>query len=111
MTPTTAALMAASGAVNRRSPRVASTSGAPAKMNTKDGRKVKKVTTRAATTPAASGDARNGCCQPPRKPTKLTTMMSGPGVDSPSAMPASICGALSQPYCSTAPCTTKGNTA
>ena len=51
-TPTTAAVMPVSGAVNLRSPWVAATSGAPQRMNRNDGRKVKKVATPA---PAAAG--------------------------------------------------------
>src|SRR5664279_1631056 len=47
ITPTTAAVMAVSGAVNLSSPRVASTMGPPERMNRKDGRKVKKVATAA----------------------------------------------------------------
>src|SRR4030067_2443705 len=55
MTPTTAAVMAVSGAVNLSSPRVASTLGLPARINRKDGRKVKKVATPAPAIPAAVG--------------------------------------------------------
>ena len=48
MTPTTAAVIAVSGAVNFRLPWVVSINGPPIKMNTKLGRNVKKVTTDAA---------------------------------------------------------------
>ena len=85
ITPTTAAVMPVSGALNLRSPWVVSMNGAPMKMKTNEGRKVKNVATSAPATPA------------PRKPTKATTMMSGPGVVSPSARPSIICGAVSQP--------------
>ena len=81
------------------SSREASTIGAPARMNRNDGRNVKNVTTQAPATPpsaSASGPA-TACVQPPTKPTKATTMMSGPGVVSPSASPSIICVALSQP--------------
>jgi tetratricopeptide (TPR) repeat protein len=54
ITPTTAAVMPVSGAVNFRSPWVDSTSGAPARMNRKLGRKVKKVATAAPAKPASS---------------------------------------------------------
>src|SRR5574340_332249 len=55
ITPTTAAVMAESGAVNFSSPRVASTSGPPARMKKNEGRKVKKVATAAPASPAATG--------------------------------------------------------
>ena len=51
ITPTTAAVIAVSGAVKRRSPCVASISGPPRRMKQNDGRKVKNVTTAAAATP------------------------------------------------------------
>ena len=51
ITPTTTAVMALSGAPKRRSPRVASTRGAPARMKPKEGRKVNQVTTPAAAAP------------------------------------------------------------
>src|SRR5688572_9743161 len=91
ITPTTAAVIAVSGPVNNRLPRVASTSGAPAKMNMNDGRNVKNVTTNAPATPASAGDpAIAAWVQPPTKPTKVTTMIRGPGVVSPSASPSII---------------------
>jgi len=65
-------------------------------MNRKLGRKVKNVTTEAATAPdrkSASGP-KTSLVQPPTKPTKATTMMSGPGVVSPSARPSIICVAV-----------------
>ena len=98
MTPTTAAEMAVSGAVMRTSPRVDSTSGPPARMKMKDGRKVNRVATAAPATPASSrADAPNRApLQAPTKPTKATIMISGPGVVSPSARPSIICGAVSQ---------------
>ena len=111
MTPTTAAVIAVSGAFSRRLPCVDSMRGPPARMNTNDGRNVKKVTTHAAAMPVASGDAASACVQPPTNPTNATTMMSGPGVVSPSASPSIICGAVSQWNCSTAPWKTYGRTA
>ena len=51
MTPTTAAVMPVSGAVNLRLPCVDSINGPPSRMKKNDGRKVKKVTTVAAAAP------------------------------------------------------------
>lgn len=48
MTPTTAAVIAESGAVNAMRPCVVSMSGAPSRMKTNDGRKVNHVATQAA---------------------------------------------------------------
>lgn len=48
MTPTTAAVIAVSGAVKRISPCVLSISGPPAKINMNEGRKVNQVTKQAA---------------------------------------------------------------
>ena len=48
---------------------------------------------------------------PARKPTKVLTMISGPGVDSPTARPATMSSAVSQPNRSTAALATKGSTA
>src|SRR5262245_36623981 len=62
ITPTTAAVMAVSGAFNNRRPRLASTNGAPAKMKMNDGRKVKKVTTDAPANPASAGEIPVGAC-------------------------------------------------
>lgn len=97
ITPTTAAVIAASGAARAGCLRVASTNGAPARMNRNDGRKVKKVATMAPTSAAAASlpGPSMACCQPPRKPTKVTTRISGPGVVSPSARPSIICPAPS----------------
>ena len=67
-------------------------------MKTNDGRNVKNVTTAAAAAPArksASGP-NSAFVHPPTKPTKATTMISGPGVVSPSASPSIICGGVSQ---------------
>ena len=52
MTPTTAAVMAVSGAVNFRLPCVVSTSGPRSRMKMNEGRKVNQVTRLAATAPA-----------------------------------------------------------
>ena len=105
ITPTTAAVMAVSGAVNLSWPCVDSMTGPPARMKMKDGRKVKKVTTQAATVPARKRASAPKSCwvQPPTKPTKATTMISGPGVVSPRARPSIICAAVSHWCCSTAP--------
>jgi hypothetical protein len=91
--------MPVSGAVNRSWPWVVSTSGPPARMKRKLGRKVKKVATQAPATPAsASASAPNSIfVQPPTKPTNATIMISGPGVVSPSARPSIICAGVSQP--------------
>src|SRR2546427_7252065 len=72
--------------------------GPPSRMKAKDGKKVKKVTTRAAAAPAGSSASGPNTCvlQPPRKPTKDTTMISGPGVVSPRASPSIICVAVSR---------------
>ncbi len=102
-TPTTAAVTPVSGAVKRRSSRVASTSGPPARMNKKQDRKVKKVATTAPAAPASSSDCgpNTWCVQAPTKPTKATTMIRGPGVVSPRPRPSIICGPVSQWKCST----------
>ena len=99
ITPTTAAEIAVSGAVMRTLPRVDSTSGPPARMKTKDGRKVNRVATAAPAAPAANcaPGPNSAWVQPPTKPTKATIMISGPGVVSPSARPSIIWPALSQP--------------
>ncbi len=99
MTPTTAAVMPVSGAVNFTSSRVASTAGPPTRMNRNDGRNVKIVATVAPATPANTKlpGPRISFVQPPTKPTKATTMISGPGVVSPNARPSIICVPVSQP--------------
>ena len=51
--------------MNLSSPRVASTSGPPAMMNQKLGRKVKKVATAAPARPAAMGVPRTDLATPP----------------------------------------------
>ena len=57
MTPTTAAVIPESGAVNLSCPCVVSTSGPPARMNRNDGRNVKKVATQAPATPASASES------------------------------------------------------
>src|SRR5438132_4238992 len=85
MTPTTAAVIAVSGAVNDSSPCVDSINGPPARMNRNDGRNVKNVTMAAAKAPDQNNESpTTRRVQPPTKPTKATTMISGPGVVSPS---------------------------
>lgn len=68
-------------------------------MKTKLGRKVKKVATVAPARPASASASgpKISFVHAPTKPTKATTMISGPGVVSPSARPSIICGPLSQP--------------
>src|SRR5438477_6560164 len=82
-------------------------------MNINDGRNVNHVATAAAAAPATNTCSGPNSCvaQPPTKPTNATTMIRGPGVVSPSAKPSIICGGVSQPKVSTAPCTTYGSTA
>ena len=106
--PTTTAVIALNGAPKRMSPLEASTSGAPARMNPKEGRKVNHTVTRVAAIARSqfSAPAARPWFQPPMKPTKATTMINGPGVVSPRAMPSSIWLAESQWNCSTAPCAT-----
>ena len=93
MTPTTAAVMAVSGAVSLRLPWVVSIKGPPIKMKTKLGRKVKKVTMEA----AISADANALKCvapvpnQPPTNPTNVLTITKGPGVVSPKDKASIIC--------------------
>ena len=105
ITPTTAAVIAVSGAPRRRSSRLASTRGAPARMNPNDGTKVNHTVTRVAARAAGQLPAvpSRPVFQPPMKPTKATTMIRGPGVVSPSARPSTIWPAVSQPKLSTAP--------
>ena len=97
--------MPVSGAVYRNSPCVDSITGPPAKMNRNDGRNVKYVATSAAAMPAAGSrpGPNTSLAHPPTKPTYVTTMMSGPGVVSPSARPSIICTGVSHPNVSTAP--------
>ena len=92
ITPTTAAVMAASGAVKWSLPCVDSTNGPPARMKMKDGKKVNQVTSSAASAAPwnkASGPS-TSFVQPPTKATKATTMIKGPGVVSPKASPSII---------------------
>ena len=97
ITPTTAAVIPDSGAVKRSCPCVVSISGPPARMNRNDGRKVKNVATHAPAIPASASESgpKGAFVQPPTKPTNATTMISGPGVVSPSARPSIICAGVS----------------
>ena len=63
------------------------------------------ATTTAATAPDMNAASGPKIClvQPPTNPTNVTTMMSGPGVVSPSASPSIICVAVSQWNSSTPP--------
>ena len=69
-------------------------------MNTKEGRKVNHTTVRVAATAPHQLPSR---FQPPMKPTKATTMISGPGVVSPRARPSAMAAAVSQWNWPTAP--------
>src|SRR5689334_13361471 len=82
ITPTTAAVIPASGAVHRRSPWVDSTSGPPTRMKRNDGKKVKIVATVAPAQPASASASgpKEALVHAPTKPTKATTIIRGPGV-------------------------------
>ena len=56
MTPTTAAVIAASAPASRRLPRSSSMNGAPAKIHSIDGTKVTQVVSAAPSSPAVSGE-------------------------------------------------------
>src|SRR4051812_37834711 len=97
MTPTTAAVMPVSGAVKCGCRCVVSMNGAPTKMNTNDGKNVNQVATVAPVIPESTAESgpNTACVHAPTKPTKATTMISGPGVVSPSASPSIICVGVS----------------
>ena len=73
ITPTTAAVIPNNGAVKCQSPRVASMAGPPIKINKNEGRKVKNVTTQAATMPASGNISgpNNSFVQPPTNSAKV----------------------------------------
>src|ERR1022692_912218 len=99
-----AAVTPVSGAVNRTCPCVDSMNGPPARINTKLGRKVNQVTVAAAKAPARNRWVpRRWPDQPPTKPTNATTMINGPGVDSPNASPSIICTGVNHANVCTAP--------
>ena len=77
ITPTTAALAPARNACSHRLSFTFSMYGAPASMNTKDGRKTKKVAMIAPGNP------------PARKPVKVVNNINGPGVATLKATPSS----------------------
>src|SRR6185312_2140287 len=98
MTPTTAAVIAASAPDSLRFARKGSTNGAPAKIHNMDGTKVTQVVITAPRTPAVIGEKGAGFRNAARKPTNCVTRMSGPGVVSASPSPSTISGAVIQPY-------------
>ena len=106
MTPTTAAVMPVSGAVNRELA-VRRLDQRPAGEDEQERRQEREERRDACARrrpPATSASGPNSACvHAPTKPTNATTMISGPGVVSPSARPSIICAGVSQPYVSTAP--------
>ncbi len=79
---------------NHVMPRDASINGAPSRIKRKEGRNVKYVATTAPK--IAPGIPNSVTCNAPRKPTKATIFMRGPGVVSPSASPSIIWPGVSQ---------------
>ena len=104
MTPTTAAVIAASAPESRRLARNCSTNGAPTKIHNIDGVKVTHVVIAAPTMPAATGENGAGSRNAARKPTNCVTRISGPGVVSARPRPSTISGAVIQRWVSTASC-------
>ncbi len=104
MTPTTAAVMAASAPASRRLPRSSSMNGAPAKIHSIDGTNVTQVVSAAPSSPATSGVNGAASRNAARKPTNCVTRISGPGVVSARPRPSTISGAVIQPCVSTACC-------
>ena len=106
MTPTTAAVIAVSGAVNvsvvvRRFDQRAAGEDEQERRQEREPRHHARASD--AGEQARSGPNSAACVQPPTKPTNATTMISGPGVVSPSARPSIICVAAEPAVCSTAP--------
>ena len=97
MTPTTAAVMAASAPDSWRLARNRSTNGAPAKIHSIDGTNVTQVVIAAPSTPAVSGENGAASRNAARKPTNCVTRISGPGVVSARPRPSTISGAVIQP--------------
>src|SRR5262249_33953615 len=102
ITPTTAAVMAASAPDNCLFARSGSTNGAPAKIHNMDGTKVTQVVIAAPRTPAVTGEKGAASRDAARKPTNWVTRISGPGVVSASPRPSTISGAVIQPQRCTA---------
>ena len=98
ITPTTAAVMPVSGAVKSQ-PAVRRFDQRTAGENEQEARQKgeeRRDAWRAATPASASDSGPKSCrVQPPTKPTNATTMISGPGVVSPSARPSIICAGVS----------------
>ncbi len=104
ITPTTAAVMAASAPASFRLPRNSSMNGAPAKIHSIEGTNVTHVVNAAPSTPAVSGVNGAASRKAARKPTNCVTRISGPGVVSARPSASTISGAVNQPLVSTACC-------
>ena len=104
MTPTTAAVMAASAPDSLWLERSCSTNGAPAKIHSIEGVKVTQVVMAAPSTPAMIGENGAASRKAARKPTNWVTRISGPGVVSARPKPSTISGAVIQWWVSTASC-------
>jgi hypothetical protein len=102
ITPTTAAVIAASAPATTRLPRSTSTNGAPTRIQRKHGANVTQVVSSPPRVPATSGESPPGSRYAARNPTNCVTMMSGPGVVSAIPRPSSISPGCSQPCVSTA---------
>src|SRR4029450_2039928 len=96
ITPTTAAVMAPSAALNALLDRSASTKGAPKKIQRKQGTKVTQVVKSPPSVAASSGGRPPGARQAPRNPPTCVPMTSGPGVVSAMPSPSSISPAVTQ---------------
>ena len=97
MTPTTAAVIAASAPLSARLPRSVSMKGAPRKIQRKQGTNVTQVASRPPSVPASRGASAPGSRKAAMKPTNCSTMISGPGVVSAMPSPSSISPGASQP--------------
>ena len=104
ITPTTAAVIAASAPASLRLPRSSSMNGAPAKIHSIDGTKVTQVVIAAPSSPATSGVNGAASRKAAMKPTNCVTRINGPGVVSASPSPSTISDADSQWCASTACC-------
>ena len=96
MTPTTAAVIAASAPDRCRLARSGSMNGAPAKIHSIDGTNVTQVVIAAPIMPAAIGENGAASRKAARKPTNCVTRISGPGVVSARPRPSTISGAVIQ---------------
>jgi hypothetical protein len=97
ITPTTAAVIAASAPERCRLPRNCSTNGAPAKIHSIEGVNVTQVVIAAPSTPAVTAENGAASRNAARNPTNCVTRMRGPGVVSASPSPSTISGAVIQP--------------